>query len=218
KSFKFQTDWPESSSQPYLLHSLVNDIVKDTEKTLTEDESHYIFSTKTNYQGNNHLPYQDIYLDKKSYLPKVVKVMDKDKDVLIEVSFSDFSENPAFAEGDFNKETILKDAVASSPVINDEQEQEEVSVMYPNTTLGAELTEKKDVTLDEGERVIMTFKGDKSFTLIQEKQFTQEASVSEDIKTGEPVNIGHRVGSLSGNSLEWTRDGVEFHLASDVMT
>src|SRR5690625_7951752 len=65
KSFKFQTDWPENSSQPYLYQSLVNDVLKDSEAELQQDDSHYIFLTKTHYQGNNHLPFQEIYLDKK---------------------------------------------------------------------------------------------------------------------------------------------------------
>ena len=33
KSFKFQTDWPENSSQPYLYQSLVNDVLADNDAT-----------------------------------------------------------------------------------------------------------------------------------------------------------------------------------------
>src|SRR5699024_9021646 len=56
KSFKFQTDWPDNSSQPYLYQSLVNDILKDEEANFTSTDSHYIFKTKTNYQSNSNLP------------------------------------------------------------------------------------------------------------------------------------------------------------------
>src|SRR5690625_4122030 len=134
KSFKFQTDWPENSSQPYLYQSLVNDVLKDSEAELKQDDTHYIFLTKTNYKGNNHLPFKEIYFDKKSYLPKLVKVMDKEDDVLIEVTFSDLEANPKFASDDFNKEQILEEAVASLPVIGEGEEEQPLTVMYPLAT------------------------------------------------------------------------------------
>src|SRR5690625_3446872 len=88
KSFKFQTDWPENSSQPYLYQSLVNDVMSDKDAAFTASETHYVFLTKTNYQNNMNLPYQEVYFDKKSYTPTGVKIMDKDKNVLIEVTFN----------------------------------------------------------------------------------------------------------------------------------
>src|SRR5699024_3232046 len=69
KSFKFQSEWPDNSSQPYLYQSLINDIIKDSEATFEVTDAHYIFYIKTNYQSNNNLPFQEIYLDKKSYTP-----------------------------------------------------------------------------------------------------------------------------------------------------
>src|SRR5690625_7791841 len=68
KSFKFQTDWPENSSQPYLYQSLINDVIKDKEATFTANDSHYVFQTKTNYQNSTNLQFQEIYFDKKNYL------------------------------------------------------------------------------------------------------------------------------------------------------
>lgn len=218
KSFKFQTDWPENSSQPYLLQSLLNDVLKDSEAELRQDESHYIFLTKTNYQGNNHLPFQEIYFDKKSYLPKLVKVMDKEQEVLIEVTFSKLEANPKFANNDFNKEEILEEALASLPVISEDEEKPVLSIMYPLITFDSELIEKKEVPLEDGERVIMTFKGDKNFTLIQKKEFSAPVASFEEQKMGDPINLGHSIGSLSENRVEWTRDGIEFYLASEDMT
>ena len=150
KSFKFQTDWPENSSQPYLYQSLVNDVLKDTDAELKSDESNYVFLTKTNYQGNNHLPFQEIHFDKKTYLPTLVKVMDKEQNVLIEVTFTDPDINPSFAKGDFNRDDILEDALASLPVSGAEEESKVLSVMYPLSTQGSELMEKKEVPLDDG--------------------------------------------------------------------
>src|SRR5699024_9143466 len=121
-------------------------------------------------------------------------------------------------KGDFNRDDILEDALASLPVSGAEEESKVLSVMYPLSTQGSELMEKKEVPLDDGERVIMTFKGDKNFTLIQEKEFSAPVSSIEEQKTGDPISLGHSIGSLSDNTIEWTRDGVEFYLASEDMT
>src|SRR5699024_1595970 len=107
KSFKFQSDWPENNGQPYLYQSLIQDINADQESTFKVGEDHYIFRTKTNYMNNKHLPYQEVYFDKKTYLPVHVKVLNENDESLIEVTFQDIKLNPEFSEADFNREAIL---------------------------------------------------------------------------------------------------------------
>ncbi|MEI3604068.1 outer membrane lipoprotein carrier protein LolA [Pseudogracilibacillus sp. SE30717A] len=218
KSFKFQTDWPENSSQPYLYQSLVNDVLIDKEATFTDTETHYVFLTKTNYQNSTNLPYQEVSFDKKSYTPTGVKIMDKDKNVLVEVTFDGMDMNPDFAKSDFDREAILEETLADTSVSNMDQ-LEEISVMYPLKTLGAELVEKQEVTIDEGERVIMTFKGERNFTLIQER--TDVVPTSGDMVqevVGDVVNLGFSVGAITNNTIEWNYNGTNFYLASEDMT
>ena len=45
KSFKFQSDWPYSNSQIYLLESLVQDIKDDDDRIFKETKSGYSFMT-----------------------------------------------------------------------------------------------------------------------------------------------------------------------------
>lgn len=218
KSFKFQTDWPENSSQPYLYQSLVNDVLADNEATFTASETHYVFLTKTNYQNSTNLPYQEVYFDKKSYTPTGVKIMDKDKNVLVEVTFKDIELNPNFAKNDFDRETILEETLADMSVSN--MDQMDLAVMFPLETLGAELVEKQEVQVEDGERVIMTFKGDRNFTLIQEKVTAVPTSGGEQIEevTGDVVNLGYSIGALTNNTIEWNYNGTDFYLASEDMT
>jgi|SRR5699024_1379661 len=219
KSFKFQTEWPENSSQPYLYQSLVHDVLSDKDATFTDTESHYVFLTKTNYQNSTNLPYQEVYFDKKSYTPTGVKIMDKDQNVLVEVSFGNMDVNPSFAQNDFDRESILKDTMTDTSVAN--MEQLELSVMYPLKTLGAELVEKQETSLEDGERVIMTFKGDRNFTLIQEKMSAMPTSSSGEMVeevTGDVVNLGFTVGAITNNAIEWNYNGTDFYLASEDMT
>src|SRR5699024_2457876 len=168
KSFKFQTEWPENSSQPYLFQSLVSDINLDNEAEFQTTDTHYIFRTKTNYQSNKNLPNQEIYFDKKAYTPTHVKVLDKDNVAVVEVQFSDFEMNPSFAQSDFDIEENMAGQQADTPVTGSEQ-QDAFPVVFPLETVGATLADKKDVDFENGRRVIMTFEGEKNFTLVQEK-------------------------------------------------
>src|SRR5699024_4709326 len=69
KSFKFQTEWPDNSSQPYLYQSIVEDVLADKEAEFSAEDDHYVFTTKTNYQNNTNLPFQEVTFDKKSFTP-----------------------------------------------------------------------------------------------------------------------------------------------------
>jgi len=76
----------------------------------------------------------------------------------------------------------------------------------------------KEVTLDHGERVIMTFTGDKNFTLVQEKQDVLPAMTYPEQVSGDLVNLGFAMGALAPNKLEWVYNGTEFLLASEELT
>lgn len=217
KSFKFQTEWPDNSSQPYLFQSLVNDIVKDGDAKFEATDSSYVFHTKTNYQSNNNLPFQEIHFDKKTYTPKLVKVMDKDKKALVEVSFSNFDMKPSFKDKDFALEDNMTSSFADAPVSGNTDD-EAMAVMLPTKTIGAELEEQKEIDLDNGKRVIMTFSGDKNFTLVQEKLDVVPTLSLPEAVAGDIVNLGFGVGVLTENAIEWQHKGANYYLASDELT
>lgn len=217
KSFKFQTEWPENSSQPYLYQSLINDVIKDGEAEFEATDTHYVFKTKTNYQSNNNLPFQEIYFDKKTYTPVLVKVLDKDKNALVEVKFTSFDTNPEFKDDDFTMEKNMASTAAEEPV-SAQVSTESLTVFLPEYSAGAELTEKREVDLENGERVIFTFSGEKNFTLVEETaEVVATLSAPKEVE-GEIVNLGYTVAALSENKLEWSHDGIDFVLASDELT
>ncbi|MCY8823190.1 outer membrane lipoprotein carrier protein LolA, partial [Bacillus atrophaeus] len=83
--------------------------------------------------------------------------------------------------------------------------------------LGVKKLEEKDITTEEGRRIVMTYGGEKSFTLIQEKAQVAKASTSVTL-SGEPVNLGMTIGALSDTSLSWTHEGVDYLLSSKDLT
>src|SRR5699024_488498 len=193
KSFKFQSDWPEKNGQPYLYQSLIQDIAEDREAIFTANDDYYMFKTKTNYMNNKHLPYQHVYFNKKTYLPMFVQVLGEDEEPLIEVKFNDININPTFSEADFNREAILGAADTEETIATDDV-MEQNEVLLPVVTKGAELIETEEVEVSEGNRIIMTFKGDRNFTLIQEQVDAVPAATMETNEfAGELVNLGHSI-------------------------
>src|SRR5699024_7783182 len=108
RSFRFQSEWPDNSSQPYLYQSLVKDVLSDEEATFESTDTHYVFRTKTNYQSNSNLPYQQIHFDKKTFYPTMVQVLDHDENPLVEVGFSAFDTEVEFEADDFAMEKHLE--------------------------------------------------------------------------------------------------------------
>ncbi|MFD2627193.1 outer membrane lipoprotein carrier protein LolA [Oceanobacillus kapialis] len=218
KNFKFQSDWPQNSSQPYLYQSLVNDIQKDKEAEFETTDTHYIFKTKTNYQSNNNLPYQEIHFDKKTLTPVEVKVLDKDKNALVEVNFSSFEKDASFEEDDFTMDKNMASSTEEEEAVSGQPADNTLTVAVPTYLAGAELEGKKEIDLENGERAILTFSGEKNFTLVQEKRDVVPTITSPQEVNGDIVNLGHTVAGLSDNTLEWSYNGVDYILASDELT
>lgn len=217
KSFKFQSDWPLNSSQPYLYESLVEDILSDPEATFKAEDDSYVFETKTNYQNNKMLPKQEITLNKKDLAPVIVKVMDPDRKPLVVVDFSNVEFNVTFDEGAFDVKKNMTRSQLDVPTMAEVSDRP-LTVMYPLVQpAGVELIEEKEIEIENGKRIIMTFGGEKSFTLVQESAQVAEVATTTFV-SGEPVDLGFTVGALTENSITWSYQGVDFMLASEDLT
>jgi hypothetical protein len=96
---------------------------------------------------------------------------------------------------------------------------EAFAVMYPTTELkGTKLIEEKEVTLEDGKRVVLTYGGKKSFTLVQEKVKAKTASVNPTNVEGDLVDLGMTIGAVSDHSISWSRNGVDYMIASKNLT
>jgi outer membrane lipoprotein-sorting protein len=219
KSFKFQSKWPENTSQPYLYTSLINDVLSDNEGKFKEADGQYVFTTKTNYQSNKNLPYQDITFDKKTLKPISVQVYDKDYNALVDITFSSFEFDPEFAEDDFDTKKNLTTSTAEVPAMAN-VEDEELTVLYPTVKFeGTSLVEEREVDFENGTRVILTFEGEKNFTLVQEKYTAFPTSLTNPVEVnGEPVNLGFTISAMTDRSIEWNQGNTRFYLASEDLT
>jgi len=213
KSFKFQSDWPYNGSQSYLLQTIITDIEEDNDRKTEKTEEGIIITTKTNYSNNKNLVNQKIYLDKDSNVTKV-EVFDKEGVVKIRMLFSDVDYDTKFDDNYFD----LNSNMQASKTEELEESLEEIDdVVYPmflpdNTYLSGE----NKVSKTDGERVILTFSGEKPFTLVQET-----VSISDEFETistfGEPELLLDTIGILDDQTVSWISEGVEYYITSEVM-
>ncbi len=214
KSFKFQSDWPYNSSQSYLLQTLVTDIENDENRKVEENEEGIIVTTKTNYSNNKSLVSQKIYIDKDANVTKV-EVLDKDGTSKIKMSFADIDYDTKFDENYFD----LNSNMQASKTDKLEQTEKSINdIVYPmflptNTRLSGE----NKVAKTDGERVILTFTGEKPFTFVQENVGITDSY--ETITTfGEPQMLLDTIGIVEDKTVSWISEGVEYYLTSEVMS
>ncbi|AZK46449.1 outer membrane lipoprotein-sorting protein [Paenibacillus lentus] len=109
KSFRFQSDWPESQGQVYLYQTLVRSILTDSTRQFVSDKDSYVFDVAANY--NTHaLVRQKIWLAKNDYAPKQVQVSDAEARVVVEVKFDQFKFDAKFDDKSFDMQHNLDTA------------------------------------------------------------------------------------------------------------
>ena len=76
------------------------------------------------------------------------------------------------------------------------------------------LSNSEEIDTDEGNRMILTFAGDKNFVLIEE--VANVASEFEIIPVyGDPIMLSDTIAAKSANSMYWTSDNVSYYLTSN---
>lgn len=213
KSFRFQSDWPQSQGQVYLYESLVKDILADSNRKFSKDGSNYVFDVAANYQ-NKSLAHQKITLDK-DLKPLRLEVTDADFNVMVRVDFSNVEFNPAFEDNSFDMNRNMDSAMLESmTVMAEEQEKNQGSfgTYFPSYhPVNTELVEHEEITVNGIPRVVLRYSGDYHFNLIQERPQAKDVFMQQ----GDIVDLGFTVGVMGDGSLTWTYEGVDFLLSSD---
>ena len=90
-------------------------------------------------------------------------------------------------------------------------------IIYPMyLPVNTYLTSQERVSTEDGERLILTFKGDSSFVLVEETAVYNDTP--EIIPTyGEVELIGPSLAVVNNNSVNWFNNGIEYYIVSDVM-
>ena len=214
KSFKFQSEWPHNSSQAYLLGSLVKDLENMEELVLEERDGQYIMKANVNYPNNPDLVYEKIYFNKEME-PTIIEVYNAEEVLKIKVSYTKVDYKAALDDEYFSLEGIVDENCCESDASETSNMQDIIYPLYvPANTY---LNSKETIDTDKGERVILTFNGEKNFVLVEEK--AKAESVFEVIPVyGDPLIVNDTVAALSANSLSWTSNSIDYYLVGKDLT
>ena len=169
---------------------------------------------EVNYPNNKTLINQKVIFDKDLNI-KEVHVLNESGNAEIKMTFTSVDKKPTFNDDYFSLQKNLETAVIEeeiNPVTNIDD------AIFPmflpeNTTLKSQDV----ITKDNGERVILTFGGDKPFILIEETVGIEEEL--EIIPTlGEPTLLIDTIGALSEDSISWISKGMQYYITSNSMT
>lgn len=225
KSFKFESSWPDNSSQSYILKSLVNDLVNDENATLIEEGKNYIVTTSVNYPHNRSLVNQKLYFNKDMDLEKVI-VFDENKSEKIKLIINSIDYKSKYKDDYFDLDTLIDDSTKEEE--NSQNQKKETTstnttadvddISYPLYVPSNTYLKSKDKIDNEGSsRTILTFNGDKSFVLVEET-----ADVSKEFEilpvSGDPLILTNTVAALSDKSITWTADNKEYYITSNNLT
>lgn len=213
KSFKFQSDWPYNNSQSYILQTIIKDIKDDKDRTFEETDNYYVFTTKVNYPNNRNLEKQVVYFDKSLNL-KEIQVLNAENDPEIKVKFTKLDMKATYNDKYFSINENMQTAAVDDLIEPVSKIEDVVYPMYipTNTTLGSQ----DKVSKTDGERIILTFNGEKPFILVEETA-VKEAELTTIPTFGEPYLLNDTIGSISTNSVSWISNGIEYYIASDVI-
>lgn len=214
KSFKFESEWPYSNSQVYLLQSILQDIKNDKAVEFEEVSDGYIITSSVNYPNNRTLIKQKIYLDKNLDLKKV-EVLNEGGNVEIKMEFTKLDKNPKLEDDYFSLKKNIEVSKVNETIEPVTKIDDAIFPMYiPSNT---SLTTQNTITKDKGERVILTFGGEKPFVLIEETvNPNDELEVIPTI--GEPTILMDSIGLVSDNSISWISKGIEYYIASEKLS
>ncbi len=211
KSFKFQSEWPYNNSQIYLLQPIVSDLMNDKDVKIEKTNDGYTITSKVNYTTEKDFVNQKVYLDKDINI-KIVEVLDSNGNVRMKLTVSNLNYNPVFNNDYFDAKKYINDEPNAEESKTTAKLEDVVYPLYiPTDTY---LSNQDKVSTENGERVILTFSGEESFTVIQE---TSNEIGTTNYIYGDPYLILDTVGSITDSSVSWISNGVEYSVISDSM-
>lgn len=220
KSFRFQSDWPETSGQIYLYQTIMQSIVDDEKRVFKRGEKEYQFEVAAHYPFHQQALKQRILLDHHLY-PKQIQLFNEQNELLVKMEFQQFKLDASFDKDAFDRDRNLKVPKEAEETLarGDQKEKwdpiEPVLPAYiPEET---QMVNEKTIETPNGPVVIIRFQGKKSFTLTQRYPMEVQASLP---MMGEPVELERAIGVLlelgEGNRLSWTYDGIDFELLGNI--
>ena len=207
KSFKFQSDWPNNSSQAYILETILNDIEKDSSRSFEEKDGKYYITSGVNYPNNSNFKTQKVTFNKKME-PEKVEILSTDGTTGITMNFTKIEWSKKFEKDYFTLNANIKEDCCKETKETGSIE----DIIYPMyIPVGTKFQNQEVVKSDGSERVILTFEGEKPFILVEElSNASKEFEVTS--ATGDLVFYETILGALTDTSVSWSNGGRDYYI------
>lgn len=211
KNFKVSSNWPLTSSYPYLLSSLSKDILADDDltKEVTEDTTTYIVDANLFSDASD--TYQKIVFSNKTGMPTEVEIYKSDDTLITKFTFESIETNVDLDDKLFENATTmetLKEVISESGLEFDR------AMTYP-TYCPVGVTLKEEITTGSGDakRVLLTYSGT-AFITIVEKFVTPYETTKTEYVEGDVYVMGGVASIVSDSTVRFYEAGIEYMLAS----
>ena len=214
KKFKVSSNWPLTSSYPYLLQSLSKDILSDDAKEITKDETVTKYKLNAQLFDNAEKTYQIITFDNETGYPKEVAIYKMDDTLIthfvINSLETDIEINNDIFESNKTMETLKE-------VFNEETLEFDRTMTYP-TYCPTGIVLKDEITTGSGDskRILLTYAGTSYITIIENYVNPFETMKTEYID-GDICVIGGVAWIVNNESIKFYEAGIEYTLASSNM-
>lgn len=153
--FKFQGSWPNNTKKTYLIQTM--DELLKTAKTHKEDGM-IIAESDVEYPAHKQYKHQKMIFDNQARI-KQLEITNDENEIEVKIVFQQCEWNPKLEKNTFS---IPDDFDVKTSVFPQEQ-----LPLYPMEVFGAKLGDISYVDTVDGEKIMMNYEGEKSFTLVQ---------------------------------------------------
>lgn len=210
--YEFKGEWPLNTPKPYIYQSML-DVFKNTHE-IEEVDDGYIVTSFPEFANKNQWHKQVIKFDK-DLNPKLVNIYDKDDILRVKLSVSEFKKDTEFSDDYFDVEKSLEESKTTSVEITTTSDD---LPLYPaNVDLNATLKDSTVASINDQEIHILTYGGDKPFTIVQ-RLLNQSSDLVCSVVKGEMIDLMNGVGFVEENTITCIYNGVEYKIYSDVLT
>ena len=210
--YEFKGDWPLNTPKPYIYQSMLDTFKINHEVEKVDDG--YVVTSFPEFANKNQWYKEEIKFDKE-LAPKYVYIYDKDDIKRVKLTVTEFKKDPSFADDYFEVDKNLEDSKTTSMEITTKNED---LPLYPShANINATLKDSTVASINGQEVHILTYAGDKPFTIVQRLLYESEEVVINNIE-GEMIDLMCGVGFVYENSITCVYNGVEYKIYSDTLT
>ncbi len=211
--YQFKGNYPLNSPKPYLYHSLLEVFNGDHEVQNLEDG--YLISSTPSYENAPEWVKQDIKLSS-DLKPVWVNIYNANNEIVVKVTFSKVDLEPTYTDTYFDVSENMKQSrenISSTSTINEE----DLPLIPSNGEVYGTLKEQTQATVNGKTVFILTYDGDKPFTVVQSiLQDSEEISLKE--VSGNIIEFAYGVGYVNGYNLTYLYNGVSIDIYSETLS